>query len=514
MKYRTALEIQYRGANGEMCATATADGSSGAVSAEVASTTLFLEARGFDPTPVDEVKDVVDELAHLSAEERLAMAANNLATRPKAENVDFVETDPNRMEADEFGPPDVQSLMWPGVLASLSVDKIDYSEVPSGSMVYRMTTIRNCTNEGSELEFEWDQEHPLIRSGALRVYPSSGRIAPGSLAVCKLTLRPGFDPEVIDTVISCRCALISNEQQAGRRGRRRRGSTAGSRKSGVNGAGSVASSARTGKSAGRGATAVTHVSVARRTTNASRGGRPEMVEPSVASVRGGSTRGPGGRLNSASSISSQMTGIGEGAGMGPTMLVFAHVKAHVMHPDVYRLENAEIRRAMEKFYIPKRDEFDDLSAPPVNILNPEDSSGEMQKDASETVKNLASDVMTQLVEDILSDPFVSHLVQDLPRAKIPFFTQLAEIGETPPQYGILPEAESKSEEGKSDKDQDTPSDSQMAPLDARHKLMRSNECQDLVCRILENTFFNLISEVSHGEINLDIEPRRLVRGGN
>ena len=73
LKYRTALEIQYRGANGEMCATATADGSSGAVSAEVASTTLFLEARGFDPTPVAEEKEEEDQHAHLSAEERLAI---------------------------------------------------------------------------------------------------------------------------------------------------------------------------------------------------------------------------------------------------------------------------------------------------------------------------------------------------------------------------------------------------------------------------------------------------------
>ena len=327
--YRVALEIQYRGAHGEMCATATADGSSGAVSAEVASTTLFLEGRGFDPTPVEEDEEEEDPLANLSAEERLAMAANNLATRPKAETVEHVESDPNRIESPEFGPPEVQTLMWPGVLSALTVDKIDYGAVPSGSVVYRMTTIRNLlsANLTAELEFEWDREHPLIRSGALRIYPTSGRIAPGSLAVCKLTFRPGFDPEVIDTVVSCRCVQINNEQQGGRR-TPSTWSTAGSRKSGTNAGGSVAS---THRSNGRNATAASHVSVARRTTMASRGGKPDIAAPMASSIRdgsrAGSTRGPGGRLNSAGSVTSQMTGMGDGTGMGPTMLLFAHVQA-------------------------------------------------------------------------------------------------------------------------------------------------------------------------------------------
>ena len=516
LKYRAALEIQYRGANGEMCATATADGSSGAVSAEVASTTLFLEARGFDPTPVKEEEKEEDEHAHLSAEERLAMAANNLATRPKAENVEHVESDPNRVEAAEFGPPDVQSLMWPGVLSALSVDSIDYGSVPSGSVIYRMTTIRNhvSMNPTAELEFEWDREHPLIQSGALRVYPASGRIAPGSLAVCKLTFRPGFDPEVIDTVVSCRCVLINNELQGGRRGRRRgRGTTAGSRKSGVNATGSVASTQQSVR--GRGATAASHVSVARRSTTASRGGKPEMAAPMASSVRAGgsragSTRGPGGRLNSAGSVSSQMTGVGEGTGMGPTMLLFAHVQAQVMRPDMFRLENAETRRAAEKFYMPKRDDASDNMGPPINILNPEDGSAGAAKTM---VKDLASDVMAQLVEDLMDDPFVGHLVEDLPKAKIPFFVQLADMGPTPPKFGVMEASSagssSKTPEGKSDGDVGA-----AVPTEAKHKLLRSSECQDLVSRILENTFFNLISEVAHGEINLDVEPRRLVRSNN
>ena len=517
MKYRTALEIQYRGANGEMCATATADGSSGAVSAEVASTTLFLEARGFDPTVVEENKDETDDLTSLSAEERLAMAANNLALRPKAQDVEIVDSDPNRAEAAEFGPPNVQTLMWPGVLSSLSVDSIDYGTVPSGSVVYRMTTICNriAMNNTAELEFEWDREHPLIRGGVLRVYPMSGRIAPGNLAVCKLTLRPGFDPKLIDTVVSCRCVVINNDQGGGRRGRRRRGGTAGSRKSGVNGSGSVSSTSQVDRrsSVGHGATAASHVSVARRTTMASRGGKTEMAAPTASSVHGasraGSGRGAGGRLNSAGSVNSTMTGFGEGTGTGPTMLLFAHVQAQVMRPDMFRLEYAETRRAMEKFYVPKRDYEDHDIVPPINIINPEDSISGGATSTDDVVKNLANDVMTQLVEDLLDDPFVEHLIQDLPKAKIPFFVQLADSGLMATRLGILESesgSSSKTAEGKSDWVDEAP-----ASTEAKHKLLRTGECQDLVSRILENTFFNLVSEVAHGEINLDVEPRRLVQ---
>ena len=150
--------------------------------------------------------------------------------------------------------------------------------------------------------------------------------------------------------------------------------------------------------------------------------------------------------------------------------------------------------------MPKRDDIGGSDNIPINVLNPEDSSAGGQTSAAEVVKDLASDVMTQLVEDIMDDPYVGHLVQDLPKAKIPFFVQLAHMGPTMPNFGVLEDAgfSSKVSEGKSDRE------SAAVSTEAKHKLLRSSECQDLVCRIMENTFFNLMSEVAHGEINLDV----------
>jgi hypothetical protein len=326
-KYSVLLDVQYRGANGEPCAVSTAATSSSPrggqseVIAEVATTQLILEGRGYDPTPKEEEEETPDEHANLTAEERLAVAASNLATRPKADEVVFVEEDEFRSEAKEFCFPEVQTLLWPGVLAKLSVDKIEYNEVPSGSVVYRTTTIHNIVTNGSDIEFEWDSEHPLISSGVLKIYPSAGKIPANSLTVCKMTLRPGFDPEIIETDISCRIALLADTNGGGRRSKRRRGSTsvrgstAASRRSGINGGGSIASnngSIQGGSNqGGRGGmtTASSHTSVVRRTTAASRGGRPEQFPPprglGASSATGSATGGSvGGRTGSAQSTMS------------------------------------------------------------------------------------------------------------------------------------------------------------------------------------------------------------------
>lgn len=45
----------------------------------------------------------------------------------------------------------------------------------------------------------------------------------------------------------------------------------------------------------------------------------------------------------------------------------------------------------------------------------------------------------------------------------------------------------------------------------KNQLLQHGGTQELISRIMENTFFNLISEVAHGEINLNVEPRTMVQ---
>ena len=374
----------------------------------------------------------------------------------------------------------------------------------------------------------WDHEHPLIASGILKIYPSHGKIDPNKLVVCKMTLRPGFDPEIIDTDVSCRVALLTGDQDQGRRGKRsRRGSTSGSRRGGGSvGGGSIVSTAPS--QGGRAPTSsTTHTSVVRRTTAASRGGRPEQRGPP--SNLGGSTVGStqgggGGRMGTShSTMSNGGGGSGDnpGTGMmiGPSMLLFAHVTADVMRPDVYRSFHQEERGAMGKFYIPKR-EVSGANGGFASMLsgvdNPEEvdggsgsSSSSSSSNAAASVKTLAQEVMESLVDDLMDDPFVKHLVEDMAPSKTPFFVKLNEMESIKAGRRGVAEEEKKETSKSEDDALEQTTRGPMRPTD-QSKLLQSSETQDLLSRIMENTFFNLISEVAHGEINLNVEPRRMV----
>jgi hypothetical protein len=208
-----------------------------------------------------------------------------------------------------------------------------------------------------------------------------------------------------------------------------------------------------------------------------------------------------------------------GAGMmiGPSMLLFAHVTADVMRPDVYRSFHQEERGAMGKFYIPKREPSGTSGSSMASMLsgvdNPEEvgGSGGGAAAAAASVKMLAQEVMESLVDDLMDDPFVKHLVEDMAPSKTPFFVKLNEVESIKAgRRGV----EEKKETSKSE--DDVLEESTRGPMQKKDqlKLLQSAETQDLLSRIMENTFFNLISEVAHGEINLNVEPRRMVVAEN
>ena len=148
---------------------------------------------------------------------------------------------------------------------------------------------------------------------------------------------------------------------------------------------------------------------------------------------------------------------------------------------------------------------------------------------TDKVQPLSRSVMEQLVDDIMDDPFVKHLVQDMPPSKTPFFVQLNEQAKASSggvEYGNLGTGESKQEskqESTTLDDEDVLGDLNggggrggrggrggMQEAD-KNQLLQHGGTQELISRIMENTFFNLISEVAHGEINLNVEPRTMVQ---
>ena len=242
--------------------------------------------------------------------------------------------------------------------------------------------------------------------------------------------------------------------------------------------------------------------------------RPEQRPPTNlgSSSTAGSQLGGngGGRLGTSSSSTSN--DVGSGMSVGPSMLLFAHIHADILRPDVYRSFHRDERNAINKFYIPKRDNnaSNASNSTQLDFNNPEEAVTEIG--TGNVTKDLAREVMAQLVEDLMDDPFVQHLVEDMPPAKTPFFVQLAKEGVT--EYGNLSAnvgaSGEKKEDGSSTKEDVF--DGERSPMTENDKniLLKTSETQDLLSKIMENTMFNLISEVAHGEINLNVEPRRMV----
>jgi len=209
------------------------------------------------------------------------------------------------------------------------------------------------------------------------------------------------------------------------------------------------------------------------------------------------------------------------------MLLFAHVHVDIMRPDIYRSVHSNKRNAIGRFYIPKRNEKDGNGGRVRGLLdefneaqmNPEDVEHRVQSTSTAAVKMLAKSVMEKLVDDIMDDPFVKHLVGEMPPAKTPFFVQLNEkVKRSDPDNAINyggDLGETKHESTKMEEDDeslDILGELDRGSMDDKdkNKLLQNTETQELLSRIMENTFFNLISEVAHGEINLNVEPRRMV----
>ena len=415
--YELDLDVHYRGADGELCATGSADGllNDQPAAAEMAIMRLELYARGYLPDERGEDverssgkdnDDVIDEeFEGLSAEERLELAARRAHERSSKlltdEEVRALEM--TGAEAPEFGAPAQQTLMWSGMLAHLSVDRIDFGVLPSGSTVSRISIIRNKSLTTNT--FAWDENHPLFATGSLKVYPRQGAIAPGDVAVCKFVFTAGMEPEVFDTDVRCRFSVPQQKvaEKAGRR-RGRRNSTASRR-----------ALSSIGSQAGRSSTAgsqQSRVSVVNRTTMASRGGLREM-----------SSQGRGTASMRSLRVTTAESHISRGGKsavedvfttqQASSMLLFAHITATVCDHSYYRSIRAE-RTDPGKLI-----QSEHAGAPPTTT-----EAAPREAKLPENIQSLTMQVMSQLIEDVVGDPAVAHLCQDLPPPSTPFFKQL------------------------------------------------------------------------------------------
>ena len=104
----------------------------------------------------------------------------------------------------------------------------------------------------------------------------------------------------------------------------------------------------------------------------------------------------------------------------------------------------------------------------------------------------------ELIDDLIADPSIEHLVNGIAPPPPPYFCQLS--GATTPRLngpgaGAAGRGEPTAEQAVAE----------------RKQTLQDVESQELIARIMENTVFNLIQDVAAGEFDLAETPRRFVK---
>ena len=166
-EYKLSLPITYRGANGEPCAIGVAVGTG--VSEPSTSNEAVLDVtivgRGYHPDPIekavneDEARGLsnVDKDTPLGLEstehlERIKVAANRAHDREEqalaaGKNADAKRGSAVDMENPAFGPPEQQELLWDGMVAKFSVDRISFGTARWSSHIRGNNNPKRLSNQ-------------------------------------------------------------------------------------------------------------------------------------------------------------------------------------------------------------------------------------------------------------------------------------------------------------------------------------------------------------------------------
>lgn len=103
-------------------------------------------------------------------------------------------------------PPKKQLVAVPDQPACFVSDFVDFGHVPMYSQVNQLVVLQNeikDTNSSLVAVFEWDATHPLVVSGTLQFSPKSGELAPGEKAIVRVIVQALGDAVVVNHDVAC-----------------------------------------------------------------------------------------------------------------------------------------------------------------------------------------------------------------------------------------------------------------------------------------------------------------------
>eukprot|EP00753_Platysulcus_tardus_P017846 PLAT6585.1.p1 GENE.PLAT6585.1~~PLAT6585.1.p1 ORF type:complete len:1751 (+),score=937.33 PLAT6585.1:33-5285(+) len=411
--------------------------------------------------------------------------------------------------ASGLQPPQRQLAAVPRQLARLSLERLQFGDMPFGGRHHRALAVRNLSKR--PVLYNWDAEHPLLSAGLLRVYPRRGRLEAGGVAMCKFTFRAMGPPQLFSEELSLRLTqevelagtskrgttsrrlLHSRSKASSRHSSHRSLRREGSRSLREGSATMTATAVASGSAAGSAAAAAGAATDSGLRSASSASAKEDVLFVSIEACIVPSDRHSDIRVCWTPSTASLPAGVDS----RPSK-TGRHRRSTRTLPGVAEeasdVEGGEEMKASEA----SKSSIDDFSA-----------WAELPADG----RQLIEDVFASIVADVARDSDIARVFSALkPQRPVPFFEQLStkskpgrvrELGDAASAAAAVEEEDKRvlvKRRGGADE--------QVAALS---QLSRNGELQDLMAKVMEGTVFNLMQEAMLGEFDLFRKPRKVVR---
>ncbi|KAF1334775.1 Coiled-coil domain-containing protein, partial [Globisporangium splendens] len=433
-------------------------------------------------------------------------------------------------------PPRRQLIRVPEQPACFVSDLIDFSHVPMYSQVDQLLILQNeldnvdptCSlsqNDRVSMSFEWDKTHPLIASGVLRFAPSCGELAPSEKAVIRVSVHPLGEAIVINHDVAC---FITYRQVGGDIGSSNNNNPPSPAKSpSIRATEASTSGAKLRDSVVNRSTA-TQEAAGEKTTNqksrlGSRGVQPGIKANYSTDVR----KGAGDARNAcntrtAKEADARMVRSWMARHQHPQRYLYVRAHAHIIPQTVFEQSypRDQVKRMPVAFHThaespspaslaaspPSREVVKTpstatsstirsgrapLSRTPLTVstsrdkaTNPSPAAAGSDPFDRATCRDVLYDVMEALAVDALSSAAVQDAldqqVQPLPRGS----RALAHVPQRSASSALLPPS------------------NQASTLYPNAR--KSNDCHTILSSVMENTVFNILQELFHGDIEEEL----------
>ncbi|KAJ3334134.1 hypothetical protein HDU76_008596 [Blyttiomyces sp. JEL0837] len=398
--------------------------------------------------------------------------------------------------------PLVQYLNMPKQVAILSLEHINFGNVPMGSLLRQILVVRN-TLVDQTIYFRWILPKSLAQHSSVSVSPIQGSLKPSESRVCKLVFSPGRETRIYNDDIVCEIRTEMDQRKLEVMGisegpnqnddrnlqydeptNTNQPSIKSRRDSGIDGTGSeMKIQPILQRTKSRNDMPDIRNFKYRPLPDISPPKTPNSVDDSESGQKSGDGVGRKGSLRkmSARSAVSDFTDNVSVQEAAPSYL-FLSIVAHVQAVDEYRKEFENHTR----FFHP-------ISGDAVSALSDDDSCN---PDSYKVIES----IMTGLLDDIVQDFDLDKLVDIHKTRPWPFFAQISSKS----LNGIITKDEEAVVASNSDLGveivKDNKNEVTVKALDER--ILRSSEFQSIVESVLEGTVFNLMQEANLHEFDL------------